>query len=299
MRLFKSSLLMTLALLAGSVAVVARESVERTLSVPSDVEISVENLSGSVWIEGWDRAEIRIEAELGDDTEGLEVEADGRDVRIEVEIPDRRHGRGRWDLESDLKIWAPAGASLDVETVSASIEVGGIDGELDIESVSGSITATGGARRADLATVSGNIDFTGRGAGIDAESVSGKVRLRGVAGYADASTVSGGITVEAGSIERADFESVSGSIEFRGSLVAGARLDASSHSGNVELVLPADTAASFEIETFAGDIHSDFGGEVRRTSRYAPGRELYHSTGDAAEITVETFSGNVYLVKRQ
>ena len=54
---------------------------------------------------------------------------------------------------------------------------------------------------------------------------------------------------------------------------------------------------ALEVETFAGDIRSDFGGEVRRTSRYAPGRELYHSTGSDAKISVETFSGNVYLGK--
>ncbi|MDX1644742.1 MAG: DUF4097 family beta strand repeat-containing protein [Thermoanaerobaculia bacterium] len=298
-RLFESILMLLLAVAVGSATVEAKESVERTLSAPPDVQISIENLSGSVRVEGWERAEIRVEAVLGGDTEGLEVEADGGEVRIEVEIPDTSRRRGRWDLESDLKIWAPAGASLDIETVSASIEVTGIDGELDIESVSGSIEATGGSQRADLSTVSGNIDFTGRGAGVDAESVSGKVRLRGVAGYVDASTVSGRIDVEAGGVERADFESVSGSIEFRGLLAQGARLDASSHSGNVELMLPADTRANFEIETFAGDIHSDFGGEARRTSRYAPGRELYHSTGDAAEITVETFSGSVYLVKKK
>ncbi len=270
MRLFRSSLLLVLAVAVGSAAVEAGESVERTLSVPPDVQISIENLSGSVWIEGWERAEIRIEAVLGEDTEGLEVEAGSRQVRIEVEIPDTSRRRGRWDLESDLKIWAPSGASLDIETVSASIEVAGIDGELDIESVSGSIEATGGARRADLATVSGNIDFTGRGAGVDAESVSGTVRLRGVAGYVEASTVSGSIDVEAGGVERADFESVSGSIEFRGLLAEGARLEASTHSGNVELMLPADTAASFEIETFAGDIHSGRRGPPHEPLRAGP-----------------------------
>lgn len=297
MRIARTSWMMAVALLAGSLAVAARESVERTVSVRPDVKVEVENLSGSVRIESWQKNELRIEGELGDDTEGLEVRGGDDEVRIEVEIPDNRRHRGRWDLASDLRIWLPVAASLDVETVSASIDVSGVDGEVELETVSGSITASGGSHRADLSTVSGNIEFSGSEAAVDAESVSGRIRLRGVAGQLDVSTVSGGIDVEAGGTERVDFESVSGSIEFRGSLADGARLEASTHSGNVEIVLPADTAASFEIETFAGDIHSDFGGEARRTSRYAPGQELYHSTGGDTRISVETFSGNVYLGK--
>lgn len=299
MRTFrKSQILWMILLLVGGLAVSAEQSAEGRVVANPDVRVAIENLSGSVWVEGSATGEVRVEARLGDDTEGLEVRGGGDDVRIEVKIPETR-GHRRWDLESHLRIWVPAGASLDIETVSASVEVSGVEGQLDLETVSGGITAAGGSGRAELSTVSGNVDFTGAGAPVDVESVSGRVHLRGVAGQIEASTVSGGIDVEGENISRADFESVSGSIELRGSLAIGARLDASSHSGNVELVLPADTAANFEIETFAGDIRSDFGGEARRTSRYAPGRELYHSTGDDAEISVETFSGNVYLGKRR
>lgn len=282
-------------LLVTSVAAWAGESVDRTIVTTADVEIEIENVAGSVEVEAWDRSEVRILAELGDDTEGLDIDTEGGEIRIEVEVPEHS---GRWrrrDIDSIVKVWVPAGASVGVETVSAEIEVHGVNGSIDLESVSGSIDADGEPSTADLSTVSGRIDFTGDQTTIDAETVSGRVHLDGVAGRVDVSTVSGGVTVNASSIEHADLESVSGSIEFRGALDNGARLDASSHSGNVDVFLPSSTAASFEVETFSGDIRSDFGGEVRRTSRYTPGRELYHSTGSDAKISIETFSGNVYL----
>jgi DUF4097 and DUF4098 domain-containing protein YvlB len=291
------SILTAIALVAGIAQ--AGESVDRTIPASANAEIEIENVSGSVEVEAWDRNEVRIVAELGDDTEGLEIVGEGREIRIEVEVPEHS---GRWrsrDIESMVKVWVPAGASVDVETVSADIEVHGVNGEIDLESVSGSIEADGEPSAADLSTVSGSIEFSGARTAVDAETVSGRVRLEGVAGRVDVSTVSGGVKVNAGSVERADFESVSGSIEFYGALSGGARLDASSHSGNVEIFLPASTAASFEVETFAGDIRSDFGGEARRTSRYAPGKELYHSTGSDAKISVETFSGNVFLGKNR
>ena len=289
--------LLTFGLLAGGATLQAGETVDRTLPAASDVEVEIENIAGSVVVEVWDRSEVRVVAELGDDVELLEIDAEADEIRIEVEIPDHSGRRRNWDIDSELQVWVPAGASVGVETVSASIEVHGIGGAIDLESVSGSIEADGSPDNADLATVSGNIDFRGSASAVDAETVSGRVRLEGVSRNVDVSTVSGSVDVEATSIERGDCESWWGSSEFRGDVAAGARLDCTSHSGNIELKLPSSTAASFEIETFAGDIRSDFGGEVRRTSRYAPGRELYHSTGSDARISVETFSGNVYLIR--
>jgi len=284
-------------LLSGVVAM-AGESVDRTIEVSADVDVEIENIAGSVEVEVWERSQVRVVAELGDDTEGLEIESEGGELRIEVEIPEHSGRRRRnWDINSEIKLWVPRRASVGVDTVSASIDVRDIGGSLDLETVSGSIEATGSPVDAELATVSGNIDFEGSASAVDVETVSGRVRLKGVSRRVDVSTVSGSVTVDASEIDRADIESVSGSIEFRGDLSGGARVDFSSHSGNVELLLPAGTAASFEVETFAGSIRSDFGGEVRRTSRYAPGSELYHSTGNDAKVSVETFSGNVYLVK--
>jgi len=66
----------------------------------------------------------------------------------------------------------------------------------------------------------------------------------------------------------------------------------------VVLTLPDSTSASFEISTFSGNIHSDFGGSVERTSRYTPGKRSEFSTGDGGRVSVETFSGNVELKKR-
>jgi DUF4097 and DUF4098 domain-containing protein YvlB len=289
--------MLAVAVLLGASATRAGEAVDRTVSVAPDVEVQIENVAGSVEVEAWDRSEIRVVADLGDDVENLAIEVDGDEVRIEVEIPDHEGRRQHWDIDSDVQVWIPSRASVDIETVSASVEVAGVGGTLEVETVSGQIDAEGSPASAELATVSGNIDFTGSGTAIDAETVSGHIDLEGVTGRIDVSTVSGSVEVDGSAIERADFESVSGSIKLSADLVRGARVDCSTHSGNVELLLPANTAASFEVETFAGDISSDFGGEVRRTSRYAPGRELYHSTGSDAKISVETFSGRVYLIK--
>lgn len=276
----------------------AAKSVEETRPADPDATITVENLSGSVKVTGWDRSEIRVSGSLGDDTEGLTVAGSSSDWEIEVEIPDGRWG-GRRDVSSELEIWVPRGAEVEVETVSASIRVRDVDGRLDLESVSGAIDASGGGREVELETVSGAIDFSGSDANVVAESVSGRIQLRGVAGRIEVSSVSGKVDVEGSVAERASFESVSGEMMLTIDLAPGAVIVVDAHSSNVTLSLPSDVSARFEVASFSGRIDNDFGPDGERTSRFAPGRALDHTTrGGDARISIDTFSGNVYLRSR-
>jgi DUF4097 and DUF4098 domain-containing protein YvlB len=252
-----------------------------------------------VRVTGWDKNEVKVTGTLGDDTEGLSTSGEGSHIEIEVEIPDRQHGRGRRDYESTLEIWVPTDSRLDVETVSARIEVSDMTGKLDLESVSGSVGVDGSPSAADVETVSGGITISGSQTRVSAESVSGNIELSGVAERVEVATVSGRIKVEAGQIDRGDFETVSGNITLEGSLGSGASLDLECHSGNVDLLIPADTSASFEVSSFSGEIRNDFGPAAKRTSKYAPGKYLEFVTGSgSADVSIETFSGNVYLKKK-
>jgi DUF4097 and DUF4098 domain-containing protein YvlB len=290
----KLLLLMAIALAAGGVW--AGESVDVTKSASATPTVEIENLAGSVKIHGWDREEIKVTGVLGDDTDGLDFSGSNDNFAIEVEIPDS-YGRRHRDLDSDLEIWLPAGSSLAIETVSASIRVSGVNGRLELESVSGEVTVDGAPTSADVETVSGSIELSGSETLAIAESVSGKIELSGVAGRVEAATVSGSIRVEASDIEQGEFEAVSGSVRFTGALSPGARLSAESHSGSVVLNLPADTSARFQVETFSGGINNGFGGgEAERTSRYAPGKRLDFTIGSGdAQVRVESFSGSVTL----
>lgn len=292
----KSKLLLLMAIALASSAAWAGESVDVTKSASATPTVEIENLAGSVKIHGWDREEIKVTGVLGDDTEGLDFSGSNDNFDIEVEIPDS-YGRRHRDLDSDLEIWLPAGSSLAVETVSASIRVSGVNGRLELESVSGEVSVEGAPTSADVETVSGGIELSGSETLAIAESVSGKIELSGVAGRVEAATVSGSIRVEASDIEQGEFEAVSGSVRFTGALSPGARLSAESHSGSVVLNLPADTSARFQVETFSGSINNGFGGgEAERTSRYAPGKRLDFTIGSGdAQVRVESFSGSVTL----
>ncbi len=293
----RKTTLWTLAILFAAVAARAEQSVNATRSVAADATISIENVVGSLTIIGSDETELRVTGTMGDDVEELEISGDADELSIEVVIPDDDNWQGKRKVGADLEIRVPRGVSLEVESVSASIDISGVSGAIEAGSVSGAVTVAGGSSDVEVESVSGAVSVTGGSGSIVAESVSGAVVLEGVAGDIEATTVSGTIKVDAGAVDDVELESVAGSIYFKGRLTDGT-LDIESHSGNVEVLLPADLGAEFELESFSGRIENAFGPAARRSDRYEPGVSVEFSTGSgSADVSIETFSGNIVLKK--
>lgn len=288
--------LMTVALTTSMVW--ASQQVDETRDADADARIDVEIISGSIQVTGWERNQVQVTGTIGDDVEALEISGSGRSISIDLDIPDS-WGRRHREVDARLEISVPVGARLAIETVSADITVTEVSGAVELGSVSGSIELSGSPSRADVETVSGDIRVDGDQTSITAESVSGDVELTGVAESVEAASVSGDVDVSATQIERASFESVSGDLEFSGGLTANARFHAEVHSGNVTLVLPADTSATWEVETFSGNITNEFGPGPKKSGQHGPGQWLKFTTGAGdARITVDSFSGNVKFRKR-
>ena len=192
---FAAAVAAAFALLLGSPAAAQSRTVDETRTVDANVRIEIENVAGEVTIRGWAGNEVRIQGTLEKDVEDLIIEGSGSSLLIEVEIPDRTHGRA--EIAADLEIHVPFGARLQVETVSAGIDVRGVDGDMELESVSGSVEVEGSPGEVAAESVSGSIRIRGEGTEIRAESVSGSIEVKGAAGRVDASSVSGNVEVRA------------------------------------------------------------------------------------------------------
>jgi DUF4097 and DUF4098 domain-containing protein YvlB len=213
-----------------------------------------------------------------------------------VELP--RHSRNR-DADAELHIMVPAGAEVLVDVVNCPIDVSKLEGNLDLESVNGDITITGKPKRIKASTVNGDLEVTATSAQVEVGTVNGRILLDGVSGEVRAGTVGGSIDIRGGSFDDAEFETVSGDIDFVGELQGSGRFGFEAHSGDIVLTLPANVSAEFDVSTFSGDIDNELGPPARRSNEFGPGRELFFSTGDGkARVTINTFSGDVRLLKK-
>lgn len=287
-------ILASLALAGLALPALAASPIDETRPLDPRGEVEVSNVKGSIEVRTWDRSEVRITGSLGDGVERLEITGEGRRLGVRVRYP-----RNASSAEATaLVLEIPHQASLDVESVAASVDVQGIAGdELGIDSVSGRITAVGAPRKASIESVSGDQRLNLNARDVDAESVSGKISLRGrIAGSVDVESVSGDIDVDTRGerLGKLEVSTVSGDASVRTGIADGGRFGFESVSGDVRLALPRDVSAQVEASTFSGDIQAPEANVVHK--RYGPGASMEHRYGAGnASIDIETFSGDVEL----
>ena len=266
-----------LAIIAFAPPAQAQTQIDQTRNASSDMELRVDGvIVGTVRVIGWDRAEMHVTGTIGEDVNELSIRGGPDEFEIEAEWDeddwgDGRNGGDRRDgrreetrhVSVDLEIHVPRGAAIEMDGVTASFWIEGIDGDVAVETVTGDINYSGGASELALETVTGSITASGA------------------------------------SVREGSFETVQGNIEFDGDVAADADLSFEAVGGNVTLTLPADVSAEFDIETLMGDISNEFGQEPRRTDRYMPSQELSFRNGSgSADISIETLQGTVTLRRR-
>jgi DUF4097 and DUF4098 domain-containing protein YvlB len=272
-------------------AVQAGSSVEENRAMAADGLLQVENLAGSIEIITWDKAEVSITGELGDDVEQLEIEESTAGVEIRV----RNHKNRRNVDESHLRLQIPVSASIEAESVSADISVKDSKGaSLELNSVSGDLSIDAHTERLEAESISGDVTFRGHTLRASVETVSGEIDLQGLEREMRISTVSGDVELAGTRVDRGRCETVSGDLVMELDVTDGGRLIVQSMSGDVRLALPAAQQAEFTAQTFSGDIRSGFG-TVERGS-HGPGNTFsHHEGGNGAAIKLESFSGDIHL----
>ena len=290
-------LVAALALLTLAAPVLAGSEIDETRDVNRDALISVDNLAGSITITGWDRDQVEIKGTLDKKAEELRIDGDRDKLSIEVAYPKRKNLNVR--KGSVLEIRVPRNCRLELEGVSCDIDVSDFQGRIEAGTISGAVRVTGDTESVDVATVSGDVSVESETDAVEIESISGFVEVRGVRESLEISMISGEVEVHAGELKTFRFNCVSGDLELTAAPASGADWEIEGHSGDLTLRLPADLSAEFDIELFSGDLHNEFGPEARRTSKFAPGKELRFTAGGGdASVEISSFSGDVRLVRR-
>lgn len=267
------------------------QNLDETRDMAADGHVLVENMVGSVDVTVWDKAEIEIKGNLGDDVENVEISASGNGIQIRV-----RNRQGRHNIDdTDLYLRVPLAASIEVETVSADIDMKGSAGEsIVLDTVSGDVDAEASPGRLEIQSVSGDVEFIGSISRGLVETVSGDITLSDLRGEIDVSTVSGDVSVIAREVDRGQFESVSGDMNLDLAINDNGRVVSESMSGNLVLRLPEKQQAEFVVQTFSGEIRSDFGQTARVST--GPGSVLKFQEGNnGALIRLESFSGDIHI----
>lgn len=272
-------------LLVLTQAALAGTPINETRALNADARVSVNNIAGHIMVQAWDRNELSLTGDLGEGSEKLEITGDAASLGIAVKLPKR----SRNAEDSLLQLRVPAGASVDLQGVSADVRVQGLRGAISVNTVSGDLDIDAASQQLNLQTVSGNMLVRASSARkTRLNSVSGDITVKGLSGEVQGESVSGNVVLGSGPYSDVKLHSVSGDVRVDGALADRGTLAVESLSGNIELLLPGTPSATLLMKTFSGDLASDFGGVADSS------HDVETRLGDGkGRITLSSFSGDI------
>ena len=236
-----------------------------------DVELHARR--GHIDVRTWDRAAIRVRAEIvGDDPEqveettievsrdtgGVAVKPDGEDVEspgffevVGAAFFGHEEPKGP---ETNYTVRLPSWASLRLSMNAASAEITGLQSEVEIEGISSSVTVRDVEGRVVAGTLSGRLH---------AENIEGELLLG----------------------------TFSGNLEAKVSTLAD-DLQMGSFSGDAEITLPADAAFDLQTDVSWGGVTSDFSLPDSVSATEAPEVPI---GGGGPMVVFESFTGSLTL----
>jgi Putative adhesin len=156
-----------------------------TYKLPAGGQFQLDNVNGSVHVEGWDRDEVEVQAVKTSQNDAhdldqvkIEVESHPGEVDVHTRYPT---GQGA-DVAVEYHIRVPNRVLLAcVQTVNGSLEVHGVDGGGQLRSVNGNVEVTDSSGRFNAKTTNGDLHLELRhligGAPMNLETVNGSVVL--------------------------------------------------------------------------------------------------------------------------
>lgn len=298
-----SKLGLALGLALAAAPAFAATPINQTRPLDPRGRVEIENVKGRIDVRAWDRPEVKIEGSLGNGVEKLEIEGNRERLSIKVKYPNRGSGMGFLvggdkSEPTDLKVTLPLRADIEIDGVSADIDVTGVASSvLSVDSVSGDVAVAAAPREARIDSVSGDLTLTLNSSKVSAETVSGDLQLRGrLDGDVEVETVSGrvDVTVRESSLHRFSGNSVSGDIRLATALAGNGEIAVETVSGDVQLTLPRNLSATVHGQSFSGDLSAPDAQIVK--PKHGPGSSFEHRYGQGSgEVRIETFSGDATL----
>ena len=236
--------------------VVVRE--EKQFKVGPGAEVTLDTFDGSVQVESWNQAEVRVEIQKrGPDRDiaaALEVRSSQDGNRIRVEAPAPRVTRefvgfGNYSGPSvSFVVRVPENVKLTAITRDGSIAVDKVTGTVNLKSGDGSIRANAVSGDVTMHTEDGSLSLVDVNGRLSLESGDGSIRVQGRFDDLHVKTGDGSITIEAedGSAmkDNWDISTGDGSISFQIPQRFSAEIDASSQDGRVRSDIDGLTASN-------------------------------------------------------
>ena len=275
------------AVLAGTImsgTLLAETHKEYRFNVGPRARVSVNNPYGSVSVKPSTGNIVVIRAVLSSDR----VEVDNALVgnRVEVQshlLPGADAQSGRVDYE----ILVPADASITLHSSTGSLRAEKLHGDVSLE---------GAAATVDVRDITN--------AHVHIKTLNGPITLTNVQdGHVEIDSLSGNVTLRSVNGPLVQVVSTSGGISYTGDFGDHGDYRFTSHSGDIDALVPGSTSADVSARSVRGEVHDDIPLQPKPHTSFVlkEGVALWGTMGRAAvssTVVLRSFSGKIHLRKR-
>jgi DUF4097 and DUF4098 domain-containing protein YvlB len=275
------------AVMAGtftSGTLLAQTHKEYRFNVGPRAGVSVNNPYGSISVRPSSGNVVIINAVLSSD----KVEVDNAMVGNRVEV--QSHLLSGADPQSgrvDYQILAPADASITLHSSTGALHAEKLHGDMSLE---------GAAATVDVRDITS--------AHVHVKTLNGAVTLTNVQdGHVEVDSLSGNVTLRNVNGPLVQVVSTSGGISYVGDFGDHGDYRFTSHSGDIEAVVPDNTSADVSARSVRGELHDDIPLQPKQHTSFVlkEGVALWGTMGRAAvssTVVLRSFSGKIHLRKR-
>ena len=261
---------------------------DQTVPAARGTRLVIDNKAGEVVVHAWEKDAVRVQAR--------------HNMRAKVNI---RSGTGVINIDAvtekgptgsvDYDISAPGWMAIRIEGQYDYVSVEDVQGEISVETVRGDIVLKNiGAAIAK--TIEGAIQIDGARGKLTMSSVNEDIKVTRASGEVVAETTNGEVSLTAMTSSNVEIASVNGDIAYEGSLASGGHYSFTNHDGDVELTVPDNTNATFNVRTYDGEFNTSLPVKGPDPSQVRRGRRVSYTLGNgSADVELESFNGDIKL----
>ncbi|MGD0212483.1 MAG: DUF4097 family beta strand repeat-containing protein [Terriglobales bacterium] len=255
---------------------------EFTYTVGPKANISVETQFGAISVKPGSGTQVLVTATFRSDN--VEVDQQQKGNRIEIASHLLR-GNEQQASRVDYELLVPPDATINLRSSN---------GPLSVERLQGDITLEG----TDAVMNISNIE----NGHVHVRSMRGPVSLTDVRnGHVEIDSIGGDIHLEAVTGPLVQARSGSGRIFYDGDFGSDGDYKFTTHTGDIEALVPADVSAAFRAHSVLGRVRHDFPLQPKHSRfREEAGRSFIGTSGQAAsEVVLRSFSGKIRLKQQR
>ncbi|MBZ5547201.1 MAG: DUF4097 domain-containing protein [Acidobacteriia bacterium] len=272
---------LVLAMCLASVAI-AESRKEYRYNVGPQANVSVDAQYGAVSVKPGSANQVLITAIAKGDKVDVESQQNGNRVEVGSRL---RPGADPQSGRVDYELSVPPDATVHLRSSTGPITADGLQGDVTLEGAGAQVEARN-LNRGHLVV----------------QTMSGPITLNNVHnGHVEITSISGDIHLNSVTAQLVKVESTNGRIFYSGDFGSGGDYRFSTHTGDIEALVPASASAEFSAQSLQGQVQNDFPLQPKQHSHISldATRAFIGTAGKAASaVVMRSFSGKIRLKQR-